>query len=331
MSIALVTGGAGFIGSHLVDLLLAEGFKVRIIDNFSGGSIKNLENNINNANLEVLDLDILELTSDNNIFKGVNHVYHLAGIGDIVPSIEKPTNYFATNVLGTVKVLEASRNYSVKKFVYAASSSCYGLAKTPTDEKNEISPMYPYAMSKYLGEQATFHWNSVYGLPVVSICIFNAFGPRVKTRGAYGAVFGVFLKQHLESHPLTIVGDGQQKRDFVFVSDVARAFLLAALNSVSGERFNIGGGNPITINYLAELIGGEKIYIPKRPGEPDITFANIEKAHKFLGWKPLIAFEKGVKEMLDSLSSWKDAPLWTPESIANATKLWMEFMSHNEN
>jgi UDP-glucose 4-epimerase len=179
------------------------------------------------------------------------------------------------NVQGTVRVLECARRAKVRKFVYAASSSCYGLAATPTREDHPINPQYPYALSKYQGEQAAFHWQQVYSLPVNSICIFNAYGTRVRTTGAYGAVFGVFLKQKLAGKPFTVVGDGTQSRDFIYASDVATAFLAAAESKLSGERFNVGAGNPQTVNRLVELIGGDVVYVPKRPGEPDCTFADI--------------------------------------------------------
>ena len=161
--------------------------------------------------------------------------------------------------------------------VYAASSSCYGLAATPTDEAHPIAPQYPYALSKYQGEQAAFHWHRVYGLPVNSVCIFNAYGPRVRTTGAYGAVFGVFLRQKLAGKPFTVVGDGTQTRDFIYVTDVASAFLAAARTGLRGERFNIGAGDPQSINRLVSLLGGEVVHVPKRPGEPDCTFADIGK------------------------------------------------------
>jgi len=193
---------------------------------------------------------------------------------DLAPSIEAPSEYMDTNVQGTVRVLECARHANVRKFVYAASSSCYGLASTPTREDHPIDPQYPYALSKYQGEQAVFHWHRVYRLPVNSICIFNAYGTRVRTTGVYGAVFGVFLKQKLAGKPFTVVGDGTQSRDFVYASDVATAFLAAAQSDISGERFNVGAGNPQTINRLVELLGGDVIHVPKRPGEPDCTFAD---------------------------------------------------------
>ena len=324
---SIITGGAGFIGSHLADLLILEGHEVHIIDDLRGGHISNISHLIGHANLHFHEKNILEINNESDIFKNVNFIYHLAGIGDIVPSIEKPEEYFEVNVQGTVKVLEAARKNQVDKFIYAASSSCYGIASTPTSEKNSISPQYPYAMSKYLGEEVSFHWYQVYGLPVNSICIFNAYGPRVKTTGAYGAVFGVFLKQKLSGTPLTVVGDGSQTRDFIHVKDVARAFLAASYSKHVGERFNIGGGNPKSINQLVEIIGGEKTFIPKRPGEPDETFADISKAKNLLNWEPKISFHEGVKEMIDCINDWESAPLWDPTSIEKATSTWFKFMS----
>ena len=232
-----------------------------------------------------------------------------------------------TNVQGTVRVLEASRNSGIQKFVYAASSSCYGLADTPTKEDHPIEPMYPYALSKYQGEQAAFHWKKVYGLPVNSICIFNAYGTRVRTTGVYGAVFGVFFKQKLAGKPFTVVGDGTQRRDFIYVTDVARAFFAAADTDITGERFNVGAGNPQSINKLIELLGGKVLYVPKRPGEPDCTWADISKITSRLQWQPNVAFEDGVAKMVSEIDNWKDAPLWDAESIKMATKTWFQFMN----
>src|SRR3990167_8079028 len=246
--IAIVTGGAGFIGSHMVDLLLKEGYLVRVIDNLTGGRESNLKHHTHNPDLSCEWIDIRTLDSNASVFSNAQYVFHFAGIGDIVPSIEKPIEYMLTNVQGTVRVLEAARIAKVKKIVYAASSSCYGLANVPTNENHIISPQYPYALSKYMGEQASFHWYQVYGFAVNSIRIFNAYGIRVKTTGAYGAVFGVFFKQKLAKKPFTVVGDGSQKRDFLYVTDVARAFLAAATTHKKGEVYNLGAGNPQSIN-----------------------------------------------------------------------------------
>jgi len=244
-----------------------------------------------------------------------------------VPSIDAPAEYMETNVQGTVAILEGARNNGVGKFVYAASSSCYGdKVAVPTREDHPKDPQYPYALSKFMGEMAVMHWHRLYGLPANSIRIFNAYGPRVRTTGAYGAVFGVFLKQKLENKPLTIVGDGTQSRDFIYVTDVAAAFFAAATTSLSGEIWNVGAGNPQTINRLAELIEGERQHLPRRPGEPDCTWADISKITTELNWRPSVPFESGVANMLDDIEAWKDAPLWDPASIAEATKTWFHHL-----
>ncbi len=325
--IAVVTGGAGFIGSHMVDLLIKKGFEVRIIDNLSGGHEKNIKHLKNDKNLKFEKLDICNIKDDNSIFKNVKYVFHFAGIGDIVPSIEKPSKYLLTNVQGTVNVLEASRYRKIKKLVYAASSSCYGLASTPTKENHSISPQYPYALSKYMGEQSVLHWNKIYKLPADSIRIFNAYGPRVRTTGAYGAVFGVFLKQKLEKKPLTVVGSGRQRRDFIYVTDVAEAFYHIALNKKSGEIYNVGAGNPQSINKLVKIIGGEVSRLPKRPGEPNCTWANISKIKRATKWRPKIKFEIGVANMIKEIENWRDAPLWNKKNIKEATKTWFQYIS----
>ncbi len=321
---AVVTGGAGFIGSHMVDVLLAADYRVRVIDNLIGGRTANLAHHSGNANLSFEKEDIRRIEPNSALFRDVDHVFHFAGIGDIVPSIERPVEYMDTNVQGTVRVLEAARHARVSKFVYAASSSCYGLADTPTREDHPISPQYPYALSKYQGEQAAFHWRQVYRLPVNSVRIFNAYGIRVRTTGAYGAVFGVFFRQKLAGKPFTVVGDGTQRRDFVYASDVADAFLRAARTKKTGEIWNLGAGDPQSVNRLVELIGGPVVYIPKRPGEPDVTFADISKITRDLDWKPRISFEEGVRRMMAEIDKWQDAPLWDPASIKVATKTWFE-------
>ncbi len=325
--IAVVTGGAGFIGSHMVDVLVERGFTVRVIDNLSGGHKSNLAHLDGRPELELHITDIRSLMPDSAIFANADYVFHFAGIGDIVPSIERPIEYMDINVQGTVHVLECARAAGVKKLVYAASSSCYGLAQTPTREDHPLDPQYPYALSKYQGEQAAFHWHRVYSLPVNSICIFNAYGPRVRTTGAYGAVFGVFLRQKLAGKPYTVVGDGSQKRDFIYVRDIAEAFLAAAETPIIGERYNVGAGSPQSINYLVELLGGPVVYVPKRPGEPDVTLADIGKITKQLDWQPKIPFEKGVKLMLADIERWRDAPLWNPTSIKKATETWFRYLS----
>ncbi len=321
--LAVVTGAAGFIGSHMVDLLLEEGYRVHAIDNLSGGRRDNLEPHRANARLTFEVNDIRDLQSDHPLFRDATYVFHFAGIGDIVPSIERPVDYLSTNVMGTVRVLEAARAARVRKFVYAASSSCYGVAtELPTTEQAPLNPQYPYALSKYLGEEAVMHWGQVYHLPVMSMRISNAYGPRSRTTGAYGAVFGVFLAQKLAGKPFTVVGDGTQQRDFIFVTDVVKAFLLAAESPQAGQIYNVGAGRPQSVNRLVELLGGDVVHIPKRPGEPDCTWADTTKIRAALGWVPQVSFEEGITRMLEHMDFWRQAPVWTPETIAGATKEW---------
>lgn len=326
--IAVVTGGAGFIGSHMVDLLLERGYEVRVIDNLAGGRLQNLEHHHTHPRLTVDVRDVREVEPGDRLFAGARYVFHFAGIGDIVPSIERPTEYMATNVIGTVRALEAARAAGVDKFVYAASSSCYGIAtELPTTEHAPLRPEYPYALSKYQGEQAVLHWGQVYRLPVMSIRIFNAYGPRSRTSGAYGAVFGVFLAQKLAGMPFTVVGDGTQTRDFVFVTDVAHAFLAAAESSRVQSLYNLGAGNPQSVNRLVELLGGDVAHLPKRPGEPDCTWADIAKIRRELGWTPRVTFEEGVAEMLRNIDYWRQAPVWDVASIEEATRTWFAILS----
>ena len=324
--IAVVTGGAGFIGSHVVDLLLERGFAVRALDNLVGGRRENLAHHAGNADFALEERDVRSCRPDDALFRGARFVFHFAGIGDIVPSIERPLEYMSANVQGTVHALECARHAQVGKFVYAASSSCYGLAEVPTREDHPIAPQYPYALSKYQGEQAAFHWHRVYRLPANSIRLFNAYGTRSRTSGAYGAVFGVFLRQKLAGKPFTVVGDGTQRRDFLYVTDVARAFLAAAETPHAGRYWNLGAGNPQSVNRLVELLGGGKVHIPKRPGEPDCTWADISRITSELGWRPGVSFEAGVAKIVASIDYWKNAPLWDPESIARATRTWFDYL-----
>lgn len=324
----IVTGGAGFIGSHIADRLLADGHQVTVIDNFSTGRPENLNHQKGHSNLRLVEADIMDMASINHYFDGVDWVFHIAALADIVPSIQHPEKYFRSNVDGTFNVLEVCREKGVKRFIYAASSSCYGIPDIyPTPETAEIRTEYPYALTKYLGEQMVLHWGRVYKLPVISLRFFNVYGPRSRTSGTYGAVFGVFLAQKLNMKPFTVVGDGTQTRDFTFVTDVVNACIMAAESDLTNEIMNVGSGNTYSVNRLVELLGGDVVHIPKRPGEPDRTFADITKIQNLLGWKPKVSFEKGVKIMLENIGYWRKAPVWTPETIAFATKDWFKYLS----
>lgn len=327
----LVTGGAGFIGSHLAELLLSEGHGVVVLDNLNSGQLRNIEHLAKFPNFEFKKIDIRDADAMNLAVQGIDWVFHLAGLADIVPSIENPKEYYEVNVDGTFNVLEACRKAKVKRVLYAASSSSYGFAKEfPTPETASISPEYPYALTKYMGEELVLHWAKVYGLPTLSLRLFNVYGPRSRTSGTYGAVFGVFLAQKLAGKPFTVVGDGTQTRDFTFVTDVANAFYCAAKSDVSGEAMNIGSSNHYAVNRLVELLGGEITYIPKRPGEPDCTFADIAKVRRLVGWEPKVSFEDGVAKMLQNIDYWRDAPLWDPNSIQNATKSWFKYLGKEQ-
>ena len=324
----LVTGGAGFIGSHLVDRLIADGHNVIVIDNFVSGRPENLAHLRDHPRLRLVQADVAEHSAIRPHFEGIEWVFHLAALADIVPSIQRPLDYHRANVDGTISVLEAARVAGVKRFIYAASSSCYGIPDVyPTPETAPIRPQYPYALTKYLGEQYVLHWGQVYHLPVVSLRLFNVYGPRARTSGAYGAVFGVFLAQKLAGEPFTVVGDGTQTRDFVFVTDVVHAMVKTVQSDLRGEILNVGSGDTYSINHLVELLGGDVVYIPKRPGEPDCTLADITKIRKLLDWEPKVSFEEGVKVMLDSISYWSDAPVWTPESIEEVTRDWFTYLA----
>lgn len=330
MSFDVVTGGGGFIGSHLVDRLLAEGRNVKVIDNFSIGRPRNLEQHKNNPALTVIAGDVCDEAVIDEVFQGAEHVYHLAARADIVPSIQEPKEYFRSNVDGTFNVLQAAHKHQVKRFVYVASSSSYGIPDHyPTPETAEMRPQYPYALTKRLGEELVMHWAQVYKLPALSVRFFNIYGPRARTSGTYGAVFGVFLAQLLAGKPLTIVGDGTQTRDFTFVSDAVDALITAARSDKIGEVYNVGSDRPVSVNLLVQLLGAKDIvYIPKRPGEPDCTFADTAKIKKDLGWSAKVSFEEGVKIMLENIDYWKDAPVWTADSIAGATKDWFKYLGN---
>lgn len=327
----LITGGAGFIGSHLAELLIGQGHEVTVVDNLLSGRLKNLQTVSDNERFHFVQADIRDMVALQPLFEGVDWVFHLAGLADIVPSIEMPEQYYSTNVTGTFNVLECARHSGVKRLLYAASSSSYGIPDIyPTPESTPINAQYPYALTKYMGEELVLHWAHVYKLPTVSLRLFNVYGTRSRTSGAYGAVFGVFLAQKIKGRPYTVVGDGKQTRDFTYVTDVAEAFLRAAESGISGEAMNVGSGNHYSVNRLVELLGGPVEYIPKRPGEPDCTFADVTKIKKLLGWEARVPFEEGVGRMLERIDDWKDAPVWNPATINQATASWFQYLGEEK-
>ena len=322
----LVTGGAGFIGSNLVEKLVQLKHDVIVLDNLSTGRLSNLNKFISKIAFYKVDITNKKKLLDSYFYK-VDWVFHLAGLADIVPSIENPEKYFNSNVVGTLNILEKSRKAKINKFIYAASASCYGIPiKYPTNEDSKIKLEYPYALTKNLGESLVMHWAKIYKMPNISLRFFNVYGPKSRTTGAYGAVFGVFLAQKFAKKPLTVVGDGKQTRDFIHVYDLVDAIVLIAKKAKINQVFNIASGKETSVNNVAKIIGGEVVNIPKRPGEPARSLGSIKKIKKQLKWKPKISINKGVRMMLNIIENWKDAPVWTPKKINRATKVWFKYL-----
>ncbi len=321
----IVTGGAGFIGSHLVEKLLKQNKKVIIIDNLSTGRIENIKKFKNKVRF--IQADISKKGNWEKIITKNSYVFHLAALADIVPSIKFPQKYFNANVKGTLNIVEACKDKGIKKIIYAASSSCYGIPKNfPTPEKEILSPQYPYALTKKLGEDIVMHWGKIFRIPSISLRLFNVYGTRSRTSGAYGAMFGVFLAQKLKNKPYTVVGNGNQRRDFTYVTDVVNAFIMASKSRINYEIFNVGSGKSVSVNTIVKLLGGKKIFIKKRPGEPECTFAKISKIKRILKWKPKIDIKEGINKLLLDIDYWRKAPVWTPKKINNATKIWFKYL-----
>lgn len=323
---ALVSGGAGFIGSALCEYLLNKNFKIIVFDNLSTGNINNLSNLKKKIIFIKVDISEKEKLQD-RYFRGVDVVFHMAALADIIPSINNPENYYKSNVQGTLNLLEKARKNGVKKFIYAASSSCYGLPrKLPVSEKAIIDTQYPYALTKYLGEKLVLHWAKVYKMNNISLRFFNVYGPKSRTNTNYGAMFGVFLAQKLKNKPLTIIGNGKQTRDFLFISDLIEGIYKSWKFGKPGQIFNLASGKEISVMKIANLINHKVKFIPKRPGEPDRLRGDISKAIRELKWKPKINIEEGVKIMLNNIENWRKAPVWTPKLIKRETKSWFKFL-----
>lgn len=292
--IAVVTGGAGFIGSHLAAALLAEGYGVRVVDNLSGGQREKVP-----AGAEFFELDVNNTKVLTDIMRGVELVFHFAALPRVQYSIEHPLETHVANVDGTVSVLTAAKDARVKRVIYSASSSAYGdQAVMPLTEDMPANPKSPYGLHKYIGELYCRVWSDVYGLPTVSLRYFNVYGPGASAEGAYALVIAKFLKQRSEGKPMTIAGDGTQTRDFTHVRDVVRANMLAAQSEHvgKGEVINIGAGRNASVLKIAELIGGPVEHIPPRL-EPHDTLADASRARELLGWKPMVSLEEGIAEL----------------------------------
>ena len=300
LSKSIITGGAGFIGSNLTDHLVRIGHKVIILDNFVSGKKSNLSQH-KRKNVKIFKTDISKSKNLDRYFKGADYVFHLAGLAEIIPSIKNPKKYFVNNVLGTVNVLEAAKKVKIKKFIYAASSSCYGTpTKIPTSEKEKIDLKHPYALTKFMGEELVMKYASLFRMPNISFRFFNVYGPRLNTSGQYSAVMGNFLSQTKNKKPLTIVGNGKQTRDFIHVDDLANAFIKVIKSKLIKKIYNLGSGKRTSINTIAKIFGGKRKFIPLRPGEPKNSLANVSKLKKDINWKPKISIEKGIKKLLQN-------------------------------
>jgi nucleoside-diphosphate-sugar epimerase len=313
--IVLVTGGAGFIGSHLADALLERGLTVRVLDNFLTGSRKNL-----NPRAQLVEADIREPAAIEPAFAGVDCVFHTAALPRVGLSIERPVETHLVNVVGTLNVLMAARTAGVRRVVYSGSSSVYG--EQPGEQSAEQSgqqsdeqlgaqprlalretmtpnPLSPYALQKLTAEEYVRIFHRLYGLGALSLRYFSVYGPRMDLEGAYATVIGAFLRARREGRPLEIRGDGGQRRDFTHVRDVVRANLAAMDCALEdGSAINVGRGEALSVNRIAELIGGPRVNVAPRPGEPRDTLADLARSRAIFGWSPEIATEDGVRDLM---------------------------------
>lgn len=299
MAVAVI-GGAGFIGSNIVDELMVQGHEVTVLDNLSEGKLENLKAWKGNPRFQFVKGDIEDFSTVRRVVDQCNAVFHLAAMSRIQPSITDPVYCMKQNVMGTTNVLEACRQGGVKRVVYSASSSAYGnINQPPMVESMRTDCLNPYSLSKKVGEELMDVYNRLYGLSTISLRYFNVYGPRHQEEGQYATVIAIFRRQLRNREPLTIVGDGEQRRDFTFVGDVVRANLLAMMNREAVGVYNVGTGINYSINEVAKLVGGETVNIPPRLGESRVTLADVTKIRNVLGWKPLISLKEGL-EVVDA-------------------------------
>ncbi len=312
----IVTGGCGFIGSHLVERLLSEGHEVLVIDNLATGRRENLRAVERHPRLRLHLATLSQPEEYAGEFRDAECVFHVAGLAGVSSSLEWPWVYYQANVAATIGALEAARGAKVARFIYAASASCYGLpTRVPTTEQAALRPEVPYAYTKMLGEECVLYWARTYGLSVVSLRLFNVFGPPSRMNSAYGSVFGTFLAQKIQSKPFTVVGDGRQTRDYVHVTDVVDAFLRAAESGHSGTAYNVGSGEEHSVLDIARLLGGPVVHVPRRPGEPRRSCADITRIRRELGWEPKVRFEDGVREILSRIEELRETVVWIPQPV----------------
>ena len=323
----LITGGAGFIGHHIVKLFIEDRCSVFVIDDYSTGSRQNHIKGVQYFEANISDtgeLGRVMTTLAHN--RRIDCLIHLAAKASIVPSVKNPKLYHRVNVGGTMSILQLASRLGVKRFIYTASGSCYGIpSEIPTTEQCPIGPQYPYAQTKYNAEQYALNFCEVNGISFISLRLFNVFGPRMCLSGGYGGLFSAILPQRFNNAEIVTIGDGEQSRDFVYVEDVACAFKLAAESDVSRAVFNIGSGKPVSVNEILKLleIPESQIFrMPDRPGEPRKTQANFSHIKDVLGWQPEVSFADGLKVMIADVEYWRRAKVWTRQESIDSQKEW---------
>ena len=297
MKKVIVTGGAGFIGSHLVEGLVRKNYKVTVLDNLSTGNLKNLS--LVKKKIKFIKCDLSKEKNLFLLFKNTKFVFHLAGLSKTIESIKNPKKYYKANVIATKNILNACRKVKIKKLIYAASASCYGNPRQiPTSEKAKIKNLTPYAKTKWKAERLVINESKLKNFSSISLRFFNVYGPRSLATNSYSSVISIFLKQKLKNKPLTIYGDGSQTRDFIYVSDVVNVMLKAAKSKIYKQIFNVASQKSLTINKIAKIFGGKIEYLPPRKGEPKYSEANIKKIKTLLKWKPKVSINKGINYLL---------------------------------
>ena len=298
MTISIVTGGAGFIGSHIVEKLKRLEHMVVVIDNeYSDNDNFHWRKDTLNVNIDITDYKALK-----KAFTGADYIFHCAAEARIGPAIENPVNALNINTIGTCNVLQCAREVGAKKVLYSSTSSGYGLNEAPNIETQPDDCLNPYSVSKIAGEKLCKMYTDLYGLNTIIFRYFNVFGERAPRKGQYAPVTGIFLRQKAAGEPLTIVGDGEQRRDYIYVKDVANANIMAAISNPDddayGQVYNVGSGKNYSVNEIASFISDDTINIPPRIGEARNSLANIDKIKKTFAWKPEIDVEEWIKTQL---------------------------------
>jgi UDP-glucose 4-epimerase len=297
--IAIVTGASGFLGSHTVERLLADGYRVRATDIDETRFNRNLGSVADDPNLSVEICDLFDIEAESSFFAGASYLYHCAGLVDHVPSMKNPEKYLKINVLAVARALEGARYHGYAKVIYPSSAAVYGAAEWPTREDHLIRPSNPYGLSKWMGEELIESWNTIFGVPTLGFRIFNGYGPRAE----FGSVINFFLRKKLADEPITITGDGSQRRDFIFATDIVDAFIRGAESNKSGEIYNLGHGKLHTLIDTARLISDDIEFIPSRPNDPEVICPDITKVQKDLDWTPKVKLKDGLRATIEAMKN----------------------------